>query len=108
MAMDIDDLRDNDKMQWLKVVDLANMKDEDGNYVNPALHVTYAALTSGFRVFKIENNPNLGPGTAGRFTITKFNGPNDFSEARLRRLPKLTHPCFRRVTQAFCAAAISR
>jgi hypothetical protein len=83
MAIDIDDLRDNDKMLWLKVVDLANTKDEDGNYVNPVFHVTYAALASGFRVFKIENNPNLGPGSAGRFTITKFNGPNDFSKARI-------------------------
>ena len=66
-----------------KVVDLATTQDEDGNYVNPALHATYAALAWGFRVFKIENNPNLGPGTAGQFTITKFNGPNDFSEARI-------------------------
>jgi hypothetical protein len=83
IAIDIDDLRDKDKTLWLKVVDLANTQDEDGNYVNPVLHVTYAALASGFRVFKIENNPNLGPGTAGQFTITTFSAPNDFSEARI-------------------------
>jgi len=83
MAIDIDDFCGKDKMLWLKVVALANMQDEYGSYVNPILHATYAALASGFRVFKIENDPNLGPGTAGQFTITKFNGPNDFSEARI-------------------------
>ena len=83
MAIDIDDLSNKDKILWLKVVDLANTQDEDGHYVNPVLHATYAALANGFRVFKIANNPNLGPGTAGQFTITKFNGPNDFSEARI-------------------------
>jgi hypothetical protein len=83
IAIDIDGLCDKDKMLWLKVVALANMQDEYGNYVNPALRATYAALASGVRVFKIENDPSLGPGTAGQFTITKFNGPNDFSEARI-------------------------
>jgi len=83
MAIDIDDLSEKDRILWLKVVEVANTQDEDGNYVNSVLHGTYAALASGFRVFKIENNPNLGPGTAGQFTITKFNGPNDFSEAQI-------------------------
>jgi hypothetical protein len=83
VAIDISDLSDKDKILWLKVVDLANTQDEDGHYVNPVFHATYAALATGFRVFKIENNPNLGLGTAGQFTITKFNGPNDFSEARI-------------------------
>jgi len=82
-AIDIDDLCVKDKILWLKVVALANMQDEYGNYVNPVLHATYAALSSGFRVFKIENDSNLGPGTAGQFTITKFYGPSDFSEARI-------------------------
>jgi hypothetical protein len=82
-AIDIDDLSEKDQILWLKVVGLANTQDEDGNYVNSVLHGTYAALASGFRVFKIENNPNLGPGTVGQFTITKFNGPNDFSEAQI-------------------------
>jgi hypothetical protein len=83
IAIDIDDLSNTDKILWLKVVDLANTQDEDGHHANPVLHATYAALASGFRVFKIENNPNLGPGTAGQFTITKFKGPNDFSEAQI-------------------------
>jgi hypothetical protein len=82
-TIDIDGLCDKDKMLWLKVVALANMQGEYGNYVNPVLHATYTALASGFRAFKIENDSSLGPGTAGRFTITKFNGPNDFSEARI-------------------------
>jgi len=82
-AIDIDGLCDKDKMLWLKVMALAKMQDEYGNYVNPVLHATYAALACGVRVFKIENDPSLGPGTAGQFTITKFNGPNDFSEARI-------------------------
>ena len=83
IAIDIDGLCDKDKMLWVKVVALANMQDKYGNYVNPVLHATYTALASGVRVFKIESDPCLGPGTAGQFTITKFNGPNDFSEARI-------------------------
>jgi hypothetical protein len=83
MIIDTDDLSDKDKKIWQKVVDLANKQDDDGNYVNPALHAAYAALDSDSRVFKIEDNPGLGSGTAGQFTITKFNGPNDFSEARV-------------------------
>ena len=83
MSIDIDDLSTKDKILWLKVVDLANTQDQNGNYVNPVLHFTYTALASDFRVFKIENNSNLGPATAGQFTITKFKGANDFSEARI-------------------------
>ena len=83
ISIDFDGLCDKDKMLWLKVVALASMQDEYGIYVNPVLHATYTALASGVRVFKIESDPCLGPGTAGQFTITKFNGPNDFSEARI-------------------------
>lgn len=83
LTIDTGDLSDKDKMLWLKVVDLANMRDENGNYVNPALRATFGALETGFRVFKIEDNPNLGSATAGQFTITKFNGLDDFSEARI-------------------------
>jgi hypothetical protein len=81
--IDTDALSDKDKILWQKVVDLANTRYDDGDYVNPALHAAYAAIASGPRLFKIEDNPNLGSGTAGQFTITKFNGPNDFSEARI-------------------------
>ena len=83
IAINIDDLHEKDRILWLKVVHLANLQDENGNYVNPVLHGTYAALASGFRVFKIENNPDLGRSTVGQFTITNFNAPNDFSEARI-------------------------
>jgi RHS repeat-associated protein len=83
MIIDTDDLNDKDKKLWQKVVDLANKQDANGNYVNSALHSAYAALDSDSRVFKIEDNPGLGSGTAGQFTITKFNGANDFSEARI-------------------------
>jgi len=82
VGIDSDDLSAKDEMLWLKVVNLANTQ-EDGDYVNPVLRATYAELANGFRVFKIKNNPNLGPGTAGQVTITKFNGPHDFSEARI-------------------------
>jgi RHS repeat-associated protein len=83
LIIDTDDLSEKDKKQWQKVVDLANKQDDNGNYVNPALHAAYAALDADSRVFKIEDNPTLGSGTAGQFTITKFNGANDFSEARV-------------------------
>jgi hypothetical protein len=72
-----------DKALWQKVVDLANEQDADGNYLNPTLHSAYATLDSDSRVFRIEDSPNLASGTAGQFEITKFNGPNDFSEAKV-------------------------
>ncbi len=83
MIISTDDLSDKDKSLWQKVVDLANKQEANGSYVNPALHSAYAALDSDSRVFKIEDNPGLGAGTAGLFTITKFNGENDFSEPRI-------------------------
>jgi RHS repeat-associated protein len=83
MVIDSGDLSDKDKKLWQQVVNLANKQDENGNYVNSALHSAYAALDSDSRLFKIEDNPGLGAGTAGQFTITKFNGDNDFSEARI-------------------------
>jgi RHS repeat-associated protein len=83
MVIDTSDLSDKDKKLWQQVADSANKQDENGNYVNSALHSAYAALDSDSRVFKIEDNPGLGAGTAGQFTITKFNGENDFSEARI-------------------------
>jgi RHS repeat-associated protein len=83
MVIDTGDLSDKDKKLWQKVTDLANKQDDDGNYVNPALHAAYSALDSDSRVFKIEDNPGLGSDVAGQFTITKFSGSNDFSEARV-------------------------
>ena len=83
MVINTDDLNDKDKKLWQKVVDLANEQDANGNYVNPTLHGAYAALDSDSRTFRIEDNAGLGSGTAGQFEITKFNGPNDFSEAKV-------------------------
>jgi hypothetical protein len=83
MIISTDDLNDKDKALWQKVADLANKQDANGNYVNPTLHGAYAALDSDSRVFRIEDNAGLGSGTAGQFEITKFNGPNDFSEAKV-------------------------
>lgn len=51
--------------------------------MDPTLHGAYAALDSDSRTFRIEDNPSLGSGTAGQFEITKFNGSNDFSEAKV-------------------------
>lgn len=83
MIINTDDLSDEDKARWQAVADLANKKDADGNYVNPTLHSAYSALDNDSRVFRIEDNPNLGSGTAGQFEITKLNGQNDFSEAKI-------------------------
>jgi len=83
MIISTDDLNNKDKKLWQKVVDLANKKDADGNYVNPTLHDAYDSLDKDSRTFKIEDNPGLGSGTAGQFEITKFNGLTDFSEAKI-------------------------
>jgi hypothetical protein len=83
IVIDVDDLSDKDRRLWGRIVSLANALDENCNYVNPGLHASYIALESGGRVFEIKDNPNLGSATAGRFTITKFNGLNDFLEARI-------------------------
>jgi hypothetical protein len=83
MIIDTSDLSDEDRESWERVVAVANQKDANGNYVHPALHDAYARLDSDSRVFKIENDKSLGQSEAGRFEITKFNGPNDFSEAKV-------------------------
>jgi RHS repeat-associated protein len=83
MIIDTSDLSDKDKKLWQKVVDLANQQDANGNYVNATLHDAYSRLDGDSRVFKIEDDKSLGQSEAGRFEITKFNGPNDFSEAKV-------------------------
>jgi RHS repeat-associated protein len=82
MIIDPSQLNDEDKKKWAQIQALANRKDANGNYVNAKLHDAYARLDSDSRTFVIENE-NLGLGTAGQFTITKFNGPDDFSEAKV-------------------------
>jgi RHS repeat-associated protein len=83
LIIDTDDLNDKDKALWAKVANLANKQDANGNYVNPALHSAYSALDNDSRTFKIEDDKSLGNSVAGQFEITKFNGPNDFSEAKV-------------------------
>jgi RHS repeat-associated protein len=83
MIINTDDLNDKDKALWAKIAALANKQDANGNYVNSALHNAYSALDSDSRTFRIEDDKSLGASTAGRFEITKFNGPNDFSEAKV-------------------------
>jgi RHS repeat-associated protein len=83
MIINTDDLNDKDKALWAKIAALANKQDADGNYVNPALHGAYSALDSDSRTFRIEDDKSLGDSTAGRFEVTKFNGANDFSEAKV-------------------------
>lgn len=82
MIIDLSQLSEEDKKKWAQIQALANQKDANGNFVNAKLHEAYARLDTDSRTFVIVNE-NLGPGTAGQFTITKFNGPNDFSEAKV-------------------------
>jgi RHS repeat-associated protein len=83
MIIDTGDLSDKDKKPWERVVALANQQDANGNYFNPTLHDAYSKLDSDSRTFKIEDDKSLGVSTAGRFEITKFNGSNHFSEAKV-------------------------
>jgi hypothetical protein len=83
MIISTDHLSVEDKEKFKKIVELANAKDQNGNYVNPALHEVYEKLDSNNRTFFIENT-KLDAAAAGEFKITKFDGANDFSEAVLR------------------------
>ena len=80
MIIDTSQLSDEDKKKWEQIEALANQQDENGNYVNQKLHEAYDRLDSDSRTFVIVDQ-NLGDRTAGQFTITDFNGPNDFSKA---------------------------
>ncbi|MBI5085836.1 MAG: RHS repeat-associated core domain-containing protein, partial [Acidobacteria bacterium] len=82
MIIDLSQQSDEDGKKWAQIQALANQKDANGNYVNAKLHEAYARLDSDSRTFVIANE-NLGPGTAGQFTITEFNGPDDFCEAKV-------------------------
>jgi RHS repeat-associated protein len=81
MKINTSRLNKEQKELWDKLVELANAKDELGDYVNPELHDAYQRLNDDERTFYIENH-DFGDksGTIGEFTITKFSG-NDFSEA---------------------------
>jgi len=83
MIINTDDLNDKDKALWAKIAALANKQNADGSYVNSTLHSAYSALDSDSRTFRIEDDKSLGPTIGGQFEITKFNGSNDFSEAKV-------------------------
>src|SRR5262249_34373920 len=87
MIIDTSRLSEEDLKKWQQqVVALANAKDEHGNYVNATLHAEYGRLESDKEhTFFIENHSSgEKSGEAGRFTITKFKGDGDFSEATIR------------------------
>jgi RHS repeat-associated protein len=76
-------LTDDERKQWDETVRLANLKDEDGNYVNADLHKVYQRLDEDTRTFFIDGG-DLGKGTAGKFEITKFTADGkDFTEASI-------------------------
>lgn len=81
MIIDTSRLSGKELEEFEKVVELANAKDKNGNYVNPKLHEIYDRLDKDKRTFFVENR-SFGDrsGTVGEFHITKFEG-NDFSEA---------------------------
>jgi RHS repeat-associated protein len=85
MIIDTSRLSEKELEKWKKIVELANAKDDKGNYLNPELQKQYARLQSDERTFFIENF-SFGDksGTIGEFTITKFKGENDFSEAVIK------------------------
>jgi RHS repeat-associated protein len=82
MIIDTSQLSEDDLKKWQKIVDLANQQDANGNYVNSQLHGVYETLQNDSRTFVI-GDEKLGGQDAGQFTITKFNGQNDFSEAKI-------------------------
>jgi RHS repeat-associated protein len=81
MIIDTSRLSKEELEKYKQIVELANAKDKDGNYVNPKLHEIYDKLNTNNRTFFVENR-SFGDrsGTVGEFHITKFEG-NDFSEA---------------------------
>ena len=79
-----DDLTAQQRAEWDEVVRLANLKDENGNYVNPALHDAYQRLDSDSRTFTIVAE-DLGAGTAGQFDVTSFTPDGkDFTAATIK------------------------
>jgi RHS repeat-associated protein len=82
MIIDTRKLSEADRKKWLAIVALANQVDDRGNYLYPELHLELLRLDSDERTFVIANE-KFGQQDAGEFTITKFKGDNDFSEAKI-------------------------
>jgi hypothetical protein len=81
-SIDTSRMNEADLRKWDQVVELAGQKDTSGHYANATLHDTLERLDSDRRTFVIANE-SLGTGTVGKFIITKFSGPDDFSEAAI-------------------------
>lgn len=81
-GIDTSRLSEDELKKWERIVEIANAKDMNGKYLNPTLREAYAKLNTGNRTFFIDNTDfGRNSPTVGKFTITKFNGENDFSEA---------------------------
>jgi hypothetical protein len=82
MIIDVSRLSEDDLKKWKRIEQLANRKDDKGNYVNPKLRGIYERLQSDKRTFFIENH-SFGDksATIGETNITKHNGKDDFTEA---------------------------
>ncbi len=83
MLIDYSGLSDKDKKTWQQVEGVIYQQDGQGNYLHPELVAAYDALVSDTRVYAIADDSGLGRSLAGQFTITKFDGPDNFSEARI-------------------------
>jgi hypothetical protein len=84
LKIDRSRLNKDDLNRWTYVVLLANLKDENGNWVNPELHTIYERLENDTRTFYIENY-DFGENsqTIGLTTINRYS-QDDFSVATLQ------------------------
>jgi hypothetical protein len=80
--IDPNNLTDEEKMIWGEVVNLANAKDDKGNFSNPELHRIYDRLDKDERTFIILNGV-ISKAAGGEFKITEFNGCDDFKTATI-------------------------
>jgi RHS repeat-associated protein len=84
MLIDDSQLSDKDKKKWQQVQNVANQKDQNGNYLHPELQKITSSLQSDSRTFVLQNS-KLDAGTAGVFTITNMTADGkDFTKATLQ------------------------
>lgn len=82
VVIDVSRLSEDDLKKWKRIEELANGKDNKGNYVNSKLHEIYDRLQSDKRTFFMENHSfGDNSGTIGETNITKHNGKDDFTKA---------------------------
>ncbi|HSR67645.1 MAG TPA: RHS repeat-associated core domain-containing protein [Acidobacteriota bacterium] len=82
MIIDNSGLSEDELKKWRRIREVIERRDENGNLVHPKLKETFDRLEADPRRFFIVN-ADLGKRSAGRFLITKFDGPDDFSEAKI-------------------------